>query len=63
MGKGKLSVTVTPAMIVQIFAERPHVKRAYTKVMGDELVVPYRSLYDFLCGIMAVVGEHQGGVG
>eukprot|EP00798_Chlamydomonas_sp_ICE-L_P005256 gene5256-18488_t len=31
MGKGKLSVTVTPQMIIQIFAERPHVKRAFSK--------------------------------
>jgi hypothetical protein len=32
VGKSKVQVTITKEMINQIFAERPHVKRAFDKV-------------------------------
>ncbi len=32
VGKSKLNVNLTPEMIQQIFAEKPHVKRAYLTV-------------------------------
>ena len=41
VGKSKVQVTITKEMINQIFAERPHVKRAFEKVKERGAEKPY----------------------